>query len=65
MSKFVQGWLVRLNSRETLLLLVAVALVLTGTIDSMEEAIAIAGTFGTFIAGRQYNKARGSGIGGV
>ena len=58
MGSFITDWLRRLNSRETLLLLGAVALVLTGTVDTMQEAIAIAGTFGPFIVARQYTKSR-------
>lgn len=58
MQSFIKGWLVRLNSRETLLLIAAIVLVATGQVETMQEAIALAGTIGPFVLARQYAKAK-------
>ena len=55
----LRAWRDRLLTRESVLLIVAVVLVLTGQVDTMEEAIALGAPFSAFIASAQYRKAQG------
>ena len=61
MSFWIKDWLRRLNSRETILIVIVIGLVLSGRVDTVAEAIAIGGPVASFIVARQYTKAKSLG----